>query len=716
MAKPKKQALTSRNRITSSYPIQPTWAANPELILTKMKEGAYLADPALAAKDQLGIDLDSWQKDVITTLFRGEKKRVSVRAGHGTGKTMMAAVLAHIFLNNFPQSRILATGPCVEENEKILLADGRWTPIKDLSGRYFGVLAVDNNLKAVPALAYAFPNGVKVVYCIKTRSGREALRTGNHPFRTLSGWTQAINLKPKDFIAVPTDLPAHGQQSLPSSDVKIIAYLIAEGCTSYRNGKVTFAQTPGVVLNEFRECVEEKGCHLRKVSDRQYAITGLTPTGGRPINPVIELYVQHNLFHKESFEKSIPPAIFELKDDLVKIFISRLFAGDGYVRTNNGRGGMYEIGYYTTSKELVHDLSRLIMRFGIAGRIRIRKRDKIRPGDKAKRDLYHWYVNGTGAEKFTREIGVFSKEKDIQVMLNSWRPTRKKEILFDMIPPEPSRQIMDLLRVENKGRLRLVDFGIKAGTNRISKERLKKVAQKLEIEDRLSIWTGTVAWDEVVSVEPVGERMTYSIEVPGFNTYVTDFIEHNTSRQTRLQLWGYMNQVWQTNFLRNKIEWLKTKMYIKGYEESWFAAWVTSKNHKNAEGFHGENLLWLIEEAKSVQDAVFEAVQGALSQINNFIYISSTCGSPLGYFYETHTSRTDQWDTFHIPSWKSPRVSPEKIERWRREWGEDSPIYLARVAAEFPEESMYSIVPMSHLLRAVESDDDDEEGLIGSSS
>jgi phage terminase large subunit-like protein len=182
-----------------------------------------------------------------------------------------------------------------------------------------------------------------------------------------------------------------------------------------------------------------------------------------------------------------------------------------------------------------------------------------------------------------------------------------------------------------------------------------------------------------------------------------------TSRQTRLQIWGYQNQVWQTNFLKDKIEWLKTKMYIKGYEESWFAAWVTSKNPKNAEGFHGENLLWIVEEAKTVQDAVFEGIQGALSQTNNFIYISSTCSVPHGYFYETHTSRTDMWDTFHIPSWRSPRVAPERIESWRKEWGEDNPIFQARVAAEFPDEDSHVIVPLSHLLRAVENRSDDED-------
>jgi len=184
-----------------------------------------------------------------------------------------------------------------------------------------------------------------------------------------------------------------------------------------------------------------------------------------------------------------------------------------------------------------------------------------------------------------------------------------------------------------------------------------------------------------------------------------------TGRQTRLQFWSYLNRIWQTNFLKDKIEWLKTKMYIKGHEEDWFAAWVTSKNPKNAEGFHCENLLWIIEEAKTVQDAVFEGVQGALSQKNNFFYISSTCGAPQGFFYKTHTVNKDLWDTFHMPSWKSPRVSPQKIEMWRREWGEDNPIFQARVAAEFPDENVHCVVPLSHLLRAVDnsSDNDSED-------
>ena len=180
-----------------------------------------------------------------------------------------------------------------------------------------------------------------------------------------------------------------------------------------------------------------------------------------------------------------------------------------------------------------------------------------------------------------------------------------------------------------------------------------------------------------------------------------------SSKQTRLQVWSYLNQVWQTNILRDNIEWLKTKMYVKGAEEEWFASWVPCKNPKNVEGYHGENLLWIVEEAKGVPDAVFESIHGALSQANNYFYISSTCSAPQGYFYETHTKKLDQWDVFKIPSWESPRVSPERIEGWIKEWGEDSPIYQARVAAEFPDEDTFTMVPLSWLLRSVEDEEDE---------
>lgn len=183
-------------------------------------------------------------------------------------------------------------------------------------------------------------------------------------------------------------------------------------------------------------------------------------------------------------------------------------------------------------------------------------------------------------------------------------------------------------------------------------------------------------------------------------------IASRTAKQVMSQTWNYLGRAIENSWLKGRLEHLKTEMRVLGREKDWYARWVSIKHPNNAEGFHSPNLLWIIDEAKSVEPAVFEAAMGAFSQGNNYFLIVSTCGPPRGYFYETHSTRLDQWDSFHVPSWASPYVGEEQVEAWKREWGEDSPIYQARVAAEFPEENDECIVPLSWLSRSVESSEE----------
>lgn len=677
-------------------------AGRLQTVLGRMAEGVYRAEPHLWMKEAVEIDCDEWLKRGVYKLFHGGNGRLSVRAGHGVGKSYGAAALAHYFLMNFIPSKILITGPCVEENEKILLADGRWVSVKDLNGRYFGVLAVKNDISLTPALANAFPNGIKPVYRLQTRSGREAVRTGNHPFRTLDGWVPLSSLKTGDFVGVPTSLPAHGQQILPEEDVKIIAYLLSEGCTTQiDHGHLYFAQNPGSVLEEMRACVEKHDCQLKNTGPRQYSITGRTQTsGGRGVNPLKDFCRHYGLDGQHSWEKRVPPHIFELNDELIKIFLSRLFAGDGYVRWD----GIRELGYTTTSKELIHDVNRLVLRFGIAGRIRVRKREKIPPGAKSKRDLYHWYVTGPEAERFATEIGIFAKERQLENLLAK-KHSRVRSTLFDTLPSQVARQTIQLLREASIPISRLM---ILEASKNIGRSAVQKVARLLKNTYLEMISQDHIGWDEITSIEYIGDRMTYGIEVPKFHTYLTDFVEHNTGKQTRSQFWSYMSDIWQKSIFKDQIQWQKTKMYVKGEqnEENWFALWVTSKEPKTIEGFHGpvegRNLLWIVEEAKTVHNGVFEALAGALSHDDNYLYISSTCGTARGTFFDTHHSLRHMWETEHIPSTESSRVTAEKIELWKLQWGEDSPVYRARVLAEFPEDDDMSVAPISWLERSVQ--------------
>lgn len=186
-----------------------------------------------------------------------------------------------------------------------------------------------------------------------------------------------------------------------------------------------------------------------------------------------------------------------------------------------------------------------------------------------------------------------------------------------------------------------------------------------------------------------------------------------TGKQTKSQVWSYISEVWHRSIFKDDMDWHKTKMSIKVRPEMWFAVWLTSKEPKSIEGFHGpldgENLLWVVEEAKGVADAVFEALQGALSHDHNYLYTSSTCGRASGFFYDCFHSKRDEWYPEQIPYTESPRISAEKVRRWEKMWGRDSSIFKARVLAQFPEEDDKIIVPLPWCERAVEYDDEDED-------
>ena len=673
-------------------------------VIKNWANGLYEVHPELWIPHALGETLDPWQERVVRKLFLGEKHKVSVRAGHSCGKTFLSSRLSLQFLMCYSPSIVVTTGPCVEENEKILLADGRWIPIKDLNGRYFGVLAVRDNLSLTPALARAFPNGVKPVFLVKTRSGREAIRTGNHPFRTLHGWQAAATLKPGDSIGIAADLSeASGKQTLPEEEVKFVAYMLAEGYTGkLESGHITFTQNPGVVLEEFRQCVAKFGCSLT-THGLSHDIIGSKTEGGRSINPLKELCRKHKMDGKRSWDKEIPSMIFELNNDLLKVFVSRLFAGDGHVNHGTTR----EIRYSSVSKPLILDLNRILLRLGIRGRIRMRDRAKIKEGQKARRDLYVWYVSGEEAVKFATTIGIFSKETQCEKMTKGHKTNeRLKNILFDLLPHEVSHMALDQGDISRLPRIVRYE-----PEQRMNRSNCREVAEITGREFFRDIARDHIAWDEVVSVSYLGERMTYGIEVDKYHTYLTDFVEHNTGKQTRGQYWSQLITAVQKSVFADDLECLATRIFIKGKsQEEWKAVWVTSKDPKTIEGFHGpdegKNLLWQVEEAKAVADPVFEALSGALSCDNNFFYMSSTCGPPRGHFFDSHTRLRHLYDTEHIPSTESPKVSKEKIKTWKEQWGEDSPVYRARVLAEFPEEDDSAISSLYWLLRATESHDD----------
>jgi DNA polymerase III alpha subunit len=66
-----------------------------------------------------------------------------------------------------------------------------------------------------------YDNGVKQIYALKTRLGKEIKATANHPFRTIQGWQQLTDLQVGDRIAVARKI-ALPQRTYKIEDFKLI--------------------------------------------------------------------------------------------------------------------------------------------------------------------------------------------------------------------------------------------------------------------------------------------------------------------------------------------------------------------------------------------------------------------------------------------------------------------------------------------------------------
>ncbi len=124
-------------------------------------------------------------------------------------------------------------GKCVSADTQLVDPQtGELVTIETLvKNRQANLLTLDENYKLQPAAASDFvDDGLKPVYRITTALGREIKVTLTHPFLTLDGWQPLSNLATGDYVAVPRVIPVFGADDVPEYEVKVLAYLLADGC------------------------------------------------------------------------------------------------------------------------------------------------------------------------------------------------------------------------------------------------------------------------------------------------------------------------------------------------------------------------------------------------------------------------------------------------------------------------------------------------------
>ena len=161
-------------------------------------------------------------------------------------------------------------------------------------------------------------------------------------------------------------------------------------------------------------------------------------------------------------------------------------------------------------------------------------------------------------------------------------------------------------------------------------------------------------------------------------------------------LWAEISKWIRNNpILQKDLIWTKEKVYIKGYPEEWFAVARTASKPDALQGFHAEEVLYIIDEASGVDDKIFEPVLGALSTSGARLLM---CGNPTqlsGFFYDSHHKNRASYATFHIDGRNSSRVSQDFVQTIIRMYGENSDVFRVRVAGEFPLQEEDIFIPLS---------------------
>lgn len=174
---------------------------------------------------------------------------------------------------------------------------------------------------------------------------------------------------------------------------------------------------------------------------------------------------------------------------------------------------------------------------------------------------------------------------------------------------------------------------------------------------------------------------------------------------TELAKWRNRSPLLQAAF-----EWTKTRVFARDHAETWFLSARTWPRNGSTEqqadtlaGLHADNLLFLLDEAGGIPDAVMAAAEAGLANADpaagKFAHIVMA-GNPThleGPLYRACTIEANLWALIEITadpdhSERTPRVSIEWARQQIAKYGRDNPWVLVNVFGKFPPASINALI------------------------
>ncbi len=183
-----------------------------------------------------------------------------------------------------------------------------------------------------------------------------------------------------------------------------------------------------------------------------------------------------------------------------------------------------------------------------------------------------------------------------------------------------------------------------------------------------------------------------------------------TFRQVRHILWRQIRRLH-----RRAKDTLGGKLLDTRWElaEDRYALGLSADTADQFQGFHSPNMLIVVDEAEGVSDEIYEAIEAVTTAADPLLLLIGNPTTVSGAFRRAFYQERHLYKTVTISALDSPNVQAGKsvipgltsakwVQEHQETWGEDNPIYRARVLGEFPDQADDTLIKLSDIEAAAQ--------------
>ena len=381
---------------------------------------------------------------------------------------------------------------------------------------------------------------------IDLTNGKEITVTPEHPcFVVKDGKITTIpasELKENMFFPIPSEIKIKSKQYKKENDYlcKILGYHISDGCYELNRGKKTgiqFWNNDDVLIKDY--CISTEKYFSKKpiITKRNHQFAA------RSISKKILKFFEKldkDLLEKGD-KKKIPSEIMQLPNENIKYLLRALYDGDGSVIFQK-RGGC-RISFVSQNKNLVNQISTLLLRFGIQSSIFWDNHSNV------------WRLDISGQEnlsKFFLNISFLSQHK--KKRLKSYHEKNKTYRTIKDVIPNCTDKIDEIFKKLKISQRKLIGHSIDKGVekHRLFLQKLVLIAQenlnvnlnknpKLiseysqiidDLEEIKKLAFGYARWMKIKKISKIknkGIKWVYDVTIEPYHTFISNgMVLHNT--------------------------------------------------------------------------------------------------------------------------------------------------------------------------------------------